>query len=56
MAPAQGSHAQIEKCKRFQQDELHWLPQNGSARSFLKKIPMAPKATGGPEKSCGHSG
>jgi len=26
------------------EDELQWLPQNGSARSFLKKCPLAPKA------------
>lgn len=25
-------------------DELRWLPKNGSARSFLKKCPNAPKA------------
>jgi len=28
-----------------EEEELHWLPQAGSARSFLKKIPMAPKAS-----------
>lgn len=27
------------------EDELHWLPQNGSARAFLKKCPPAPKAS-----------
>lgn len=26
------------------EEELHWLPRNGSARSFLKKCPVAPKA------------
>jgi len=27
------------------EEELHWLPQNGSARAFLKKCPPAPKAS-----------
>mmetsp|Transcript_16032 Transcript_16032/g.50244 ORF Transcript_16032/g.50244 Transcript_16032/m.50244 type:complete len:391 (-) Transcript_16032:119-1291(-) len=27
------------------EEELHWLPRNGSARAFLKKCPAAPKAT-----------
>merc|ERR1719386_628092 len=27
------------------EEELHWLPPNGSARSFLKKVPHAPKAS-----------
>jgi len=26
------------------EDELHWLPRNGSARAFLNKCPFAPKA------------
>merc|ERR1712151_80728 len=26
------------------EDEIQWLPKAGSARSFLKKCPMAPKA------------
>jgi len=27
------------------EDELHWLPRNGSARAFLKKCALAPKAS-----------
>jgi len=27
------------------EEDLHWLPQNGSARAFLKKCPPAPKAS-----------
>mmetsp|Transcript_61750 Transcript_61750/g.139132 ORF Transcript_61750/g.139132 Transcript_61750/m.139132 type:complete len:396 (+) Transcript_61750:64-1251(+) len=27
------------------EEELHWLPRNGSARAFLKKCPPAPKAS-----------
>uniref|UniRef100_A0A7S2HQN9 Mitogen-activated protein kinase n=1 Tax=Zooxanthella nutricula TaxID=1333877 RepID=A0A7S2HQN9_9DINO len=26
------------------EEELHWLPRNGSARAFLKKCPLAPRA------------
>mmetsp|Transcript_112124 Transcript_112124/g.322302 ORF Transcript_112124/g.322302 Transcript_112124/m.322302 type:complete len:391 (-) Transcript_112124:25-1197(-) len=26
------------------EEEMHWLPKNGSARAFLKKCPPAPKA------------
>mmetsp|Transcript_8298 Transcript_8298/g.23052 ORF Transcript_8298/g.23052 Transcript_8298/m.23052 type:complete len:397 (-) Transcript_8298:201-1391(-) len=27
------------------EDELHWLPRNGSARAFLSRCPFAPKAS-----------
>mmetsp|Transcript_87703 Transcript_87703/g.226013 ORF Transcript_87703/g.226013 Transcript_87703/m.226013 type:complete len:431 (-) Transcript_87703:68-1360(-) len=27
------------------EEELYWLPENGTARAFLKKIPMAPQAS-----------
>lgn len=31
--------------------EKHWLPEGGTARSFLAKCPTAPKALGAYEKT-----